>query len=101
METISHAFQSLGDLIEVFSLLVAMAGFYIAFQGFKVAGTMIGVGSGLHALGYSLLTRRDLHVELTSFRSLLINTMYPGLLLLTVGICYLAYLLHRKRGVGA
>lgn len=100
MEAITHIFQSLGYLIEVFSILIAAAGFYIATRGYKTAGTMIGIGSGLHALGYFLLIHRDLQAGLTPFKSLMISAMYPGLLLLTAGICHLAYLLGRKRGDG-
>ena len=98
MEAIAHVLQSLGNLIEIFSILIAAAGFYVAARGYKVAGIMIGIGSGLHALGYFLLMHRDIQTGLTPFKSLVISTMYPGLLLLTAGICYLAYSLGRKRG---
>ena len=97
MEAITHVFQSLGYLIEVFSILIAVAGFYISAREHKVAGTMIGIGSSLHALGYFLLMQGDLQTGPTPFKSLVISTMYPGLLLLTAGICYLAYSLGRKR----
>lgn len=96
METITHAFQSLSLLIEVFSLLIAVAGFYIAIRGYKLAGAMVGVGSGLHAFGYSLLMRRDIFTDVTPLESLMISTMYPGLLLLSVGVCYLAYSLGKE-----
>jgi hypothetical protein len=98
MEALTHTFQSLSFLIEALSLVIAAAGLFIAFQGYKAAGAMISIGSGFHALGYFLLMRRDLQAEPTPLNALVISAMYPGLLLLTVGICYLAYSLRRKRG---
>ncbi|KRA72807.1 hypothetical protein ASD78_14365 [Lysobacter sp. Root667] len=98
MEAITHAFQSISCLIEVFSLLIAVAGFYIAFRGYKAAGAMIGVGSGLHALGYFLLMHGSPQTQLTPIKSFVISAMHPGLLLLTVGVCYLALTLQRRRG---
>ena len=97
MEEITRAFQSLSYLIEVFLVLIAVSGLSIAFKGYKAAGTMIGLGAGLHALGYYLLMHRDLQADTTPLKELVISTMYPGFLLLTVGICYLAYSLHSKR----
>lgn len=99
METITHAFQSLSNLIEVFSILIALAGLFIATRNYKGAGLMIAVGSGLHAVGYFLLTHRDLNSEVSPLGTLLISAMYPGLLLLTLGICYLAYLLPRRLSI--
>ena len=97
MEFVTHAFQSLGYLIEAFSLLTAAAGFFIASRGYKAAGTMIGVGSGLHALGYVLFMHGTPLGQPSPLKSLLISTMYPGLLLLTVGIVSLALTLPRTR----
>jgi hypothetical protein len=97
METITQLFQSLDFLIEGFSILIAISGLLIALRGYKIAGALIAVGSGLHALGHFLLVHRDLSVDPTAFESLLISTMFPGLLLLTIGVCYLALTLQAPR----
>lgn len=100
METITRIFQSLDFLIEVFSVLIAISGLLIAVRGYRLAGMLIAVGSGLHALGYFLITHGGHGPDLTPLRSLLISAMYPGLLLLTLGFCCLALSLRtRRRGV--
>jgi uncharacterized membrane protein YidH (DUF202 family) len=98
MEEISQAFQLLGALIEYFSIVTALAGAAIAAKGYRLAGAMIAIGSGLHAMGYIALTQLHHALDRPSpTQTLLISCMYPGLLMLTAGICYLAFTLGRKR----
>ena len=98
MEEISHAFQYLGALIEYFSIVTAIAGAAIAAKGYRLAGVMITIGSGLHAFGYIVLTQLHRALDAPSpIQTLLISCMYPGLLVLTIGICYLAFTLRHRR----
>ena len=96
MEEMSRIFQSLSQFIEYFSLFIAIAGVTITFKGHRLAGTMIAVGSAFHAIGYMLLMQQHPDTASTA-KTLLISSMYPGLLLLTAGICYLAFSLKGKQ----
>jgi len=98
MEELAHAFLWLDYLIETFSILIALAGVLLVFRGYKVAGALIAIGSGMHALGYHLHMAPDVLLDNEPLLGLLISLMYPGLLLLTLGICYLAFSLKPRVG---
>jgi len=91
MESIANTFQYLSYLIEVFSALMAVSGVLIVFKGYRLAGTLMALGGGLHFLGYSVMM---FETEYTPLKQLLTSLMFPGLLLLTLGICLLAFTLR-------
>ena len=96
MDKIILAFQSLDYLIEWFSALIAIAGAVIAFRGYAGAGLLIAVGSGMHAIGYYKVMSHEPGEDMSQGGVLVTSLMYPGLLLLTLGICYLSLSLKRR-----
>ena|SRR5690606_39672134 len=97
MESITHLFQSLDFVVDIFSVLIAISGLIAAYRGYKAAGLLMTAGAILHGVGLFLLRHQDLTIEMTPFRSLLISGMYPGTLLFTIGVFCLALALPAKR----
>jgi hypothetical protein len=96
METMTTLFFWLGNFIPLYIASGVVAGAVLVVRARSISGALITVGAAAHLTGYLSLDR-PIGAEETALSTFLPTLMFPGSLLVSVGMLSLAFSVRGKR----